>query len=330
MAYDGPDEKTLLSLLTLASRAPSIHNSQPWIWRIAEHSIHLYLDRDRWLPATDPDGRDAVISCGAMLHHVRVALAAAGWSTTVHRFPNPAEVDHLAAVEFTAKSPTEKDIALAGAITRRRTDRRRYSSWQVPSAFLKLLADRAAKQGAILTATTDSRGHYALVSLFAEAARLQEGDPAYADELAVWTGRHFGSTDGVPSANTPSGYGDYSSDPRRTFADGTLAQTESADPDAGELLIIGTSSDDPASQLRAGEATSAVLLGATDLGLASCPLSQPLEVADTRRRLRDQVLDGAQCPQLVVRVGWAAATQEPLPVTPRRPVGSFANTLSAY
>ena len=52
--------------------------------------------------------------------------------------------------------------------------------------------------------------------------------------------------------------------------------------DAGSLILLSTSSDDDLSRLRAGEAMSAVLLEATSAGLATCPLSQPLEVLETR------------------------------------------------
>ena len=89
--------------------------------------------------------------------------------------------------------------------------------------------------------------------------------------------------------------------------------------------MIGTASDDTMSQLRAGEALSAVLLQATLLGLATCPLSQVLEVDDTRRVLRDDVLDGAMAPQLVLRLGFAPSGPT-LPATPRRQVTEFMYT----
>lgn len=70
----------------------------------------------------------------------------------------------------------------------------------------------------------------------------------------------------------------------RTFPRGSLAEVETGrgEPDGGRLLVLATLADDPESVLRAGEATSAALLTATELGLATCPLSQPLEVTDTR------------------------------------------------
>ena len=44
MTADFPDPKTLRAALTLATRAPSVHNSQPWHWRVGLESLHLYAD----------------------------------------------------------------------------------------------------------------------------------------------------------------------------------------------------------------------------------------------------------------------------------------------
>ncbi|PRC62821.1 NAD(P)H nitroreductase, partial [Mycobacterium sp. ITM-2017-0098] len=68
----------------------------------------------------------------AALHHCVVALAALGWQAKVHRFPNPAEQDHLAALELRRYPAADLDVTLAAAIPRRRTDRRHYSAWPVP------------------------------------------------------------------------------------------------------------------------------------------------------------------------------------------------------
>ncbi len=93
------------------------------------------------------------------------------------------------------------------------------------------------------------------------------------------------------------------------------------------LLVLGTASDDPLSRLRAGEATSAVLLTATTLGLAPCPLTEPLELAGTRQQVRDRVTGGTM-PQMVLRVGWAPVNADPLPATPRRPPAEVVTPLS--
>src|SRR5439155_20248088 len=131
-----PDDDTLRTALELAQRAPSIHNSQPWRWHVGPRTVHLLADPDRHLTQTDPDARDLLLSCGAALHHLRVAFGALGWGTEVHRIPNEHDPDHLAAVETRPHVLTDDDVALAGAITRRRTDRRRFTSWEVPTEHL--------------------------------------------------------------------------------------------------------------------------------------------------------------------------------------------------
>jgi nitroreductase len=318
MIVDHLDQRTVRSALALAVRAPSVHNSQPWRFAIGPSSVHLFADLSRWLPATDTDGRDLVVSCGIVLHHLRVALAASGLRATVRRLPNPEQPDHLAAVSLRPGAPSEADLGTASAITRRRTDRRRYLSWDVPEGFVQELVERAADQGALLRPVREGHERSLLLAAIRDAAAEQEEDPAYQAETALWSGRVADDT-GVPVGNLlrdPLGTG---AGTARRFAEGVLEQADERDDDGAALLVLGTASDDPLSQLRAGEATSAVLLHATELGLATCPLSQPLEVRGARAAVRDAVLGGTLCPQLVLRVGWAPTGPE-LPPTPRRPL----------
>ncbi|MFG1798061.1 Acg family FMN-binding oxidoreductase [Nocardia sp. NPDC049149] len=316
MDHGLPDDNTVKAALALAVRAPSVHNSQPWRWRIGRRSVHLYLDPARALPATDPDQRDMIVSCGAALHHLRVACAALGWSAVVHRLPNPADPNHLASVELLRHRPTPAEVELSAVISRRRTDRRHYSSWPIPAGYLGLAAERAAALGAIVRQASDrSRDH--LVAAARAAAVQHAMDPEYRFELANWSGRHS-AADGVPARNTPSPRPDDEL-PARTFVAPQLSDS-AHEPDCAELLVIGTSADDRISRLRAGEALSAVLLTATNVGLATCVLTEPLELAQLRRDVRVGVLDDSAYPQAIVRIGWVPTSAEPLPPTPRRSI----------
>ncbi|GAA3873781.1 NAD(P)H nitroreductase [Saccharothrix violaceirubra] len=320
MDRDQPDDDTMKAAIALACRAPSVHNTQPWRWLLGDRTVHLYADVDRHVPATDPTGTDLLLGCGAALHHLRIALAALGWAAIVHRLPDPARPDHLAAVEFVRREPTASDVALAAAIPRRRTDRRRYSSWTVPPAVLAQLGDRAADEGAIAHAVVEPEERFELAAALGFAAALQDADPAYRWEVRTWSGRHA-DLDGVPAANAPVGVPVHGDLRLREFPGGELRDVPAGDweEDGASLLVLGTSSTDALSTLRAGEAMSAVLLEATAAGLATCPLSQALEVDETRDRVRRRVLHDTLCPQIVVRVGWPAFNADPLPPTPRRP-----------
>lgn len=317
MTINHIDQRTVRTALALAVRAPSIHNSQPWRWVVGPRSVHLHADLRRWLPATDAQGRDLILSCGAVLHHLRVALAAAGLASSVRRLPNPAEPDHLAALELHPRPSGDAELALAAAISRRRTDRRKFTDWEVPRAFVDELIERATEQGVLLRPVTAAAQRARLLDAIGEAAATQENDAAYRTETAVWSGG-YADVDGVPAANLLRDPVATGAGTARRFSGGLIEQT-AGEPDGAALLVLATASDDTLAQLRAGEALSAVLLHATALGLATCPLSQPLEVASSRQVVQDEVLGGSAVPQLVIRAGWAPAGA-PLPPAPRRPI----------
>jgi hypothetical protein len=319
-----PDRQTLHTVLSLASRAPSIHNSQPWRWRVGTQSLHLYADPDRHLPNTDPDSRDLLLSCGAALHHAVVSLAAMGWQAKINRYPDPLQPSHLAAIEVYRHPTSELDVVLAASIPRRRTDRRHYAWWPVPAADITLMGSRTARAGVMLRQVESLPK---LQSIVAQAVWQHATDQDYLTELATWSGR-YASDSGVPARNTPP------SDPKspipgRLFAGAALAQppdTEAAD-DGAVVLALGTKDDSRLARLRAGEATSLVLLTATALGLSSCPVTEPLEIAETREAVRADVFGAEGYPQMLLRVGWAPVNADPLPPTPRRPVGDVAARL---
>ena len=318
------DEGTVRAAIGLAARAPSIHNTQPWICRLGASSVHLYADPTRWLPATDADRRDLIVSCGAMLHHLEVALASLGLDATVHRLPNPAEPDHLAALELRPGRLRDSAIEDAAAMLRRRTDRRPFGHFPIPEQQIDRLVRCASERGAVLRLIDADGSGELLNTLLRDAADIQDEDPAYQLELALWAGRQA-SDDGIPNASL-LGPTDRARNVSRNFPVGQIEIPIGAAPDQATFLVLGTTSDDRLSQLRAGEALGAVLLRATAMGLASCPLSQPLEVGSTRLRLRDEVLDGTVSPQLVLRLGWAQ-WGTPRPITPRRAVADFVGAM---
>jgi nitroreductase len=320
-----PDSQTMHDALSLATRAPSIHNSQPWRWRVGANSVHLHADPSLRLEHADPDGRELMISCGAALNHLTVALAALGWQSKVRRFPDPARSDHLASMELHRYPPSEVDIALAAAIPRRRTDRRNYSFWPVSASDVALMGARAARLGVTLRRMDPADDFRALM---VRLVSLHASDHDYLLELATWSGR-YGSTAGVPARNTPR------SDPRATvpariFAGPALAQPPDAEPadDNGVLLALGTDGDEPLDRLRAGEATSLMLLTATALGLASCPVSEPLEISSLRDALQTEAFGIEKFPQMLVRMGWSSVNADPLPATPRRPLPEVVTWLN--
>lgn len=317
MSAEFPDAATLRAALALAARAPSVHNVQPWQWRVGADRLHLHVDPARRLVHTDPDGRETLISCGAALHHCVIALAALGWQSRVRRFPDPDDPLCLGTIELRRQPAAEVDITLAAAIPRRRTDRRHFSNWPVGHGDISLLGVRAARMGIVMRRLEPSVD---LRAALAQAVWQHATDPDYLNELTVWTGR-YASSAGVPARNTPES-DPASPVPARIFAGAALAQPPDVPPeqDSGALVALGTARDDDLARLRAGEATSLLLLTATAQGLASCPVTEPLEIPETRAGIRADAFDDGSYPQMLLRIGWAPVNADPLPAPPRRPL----------
>ena len=333
-ADDKPGHDVLTAALHLAVRAPSLHNTQPWRWLVDPGAVHLHADSTRRLPGTDAGGREMVISCGAALQHFLVALAAAGWRGRTRRLPTPADPGCLAVVGFEAAPVTAADAALAAAIPRRRTDRRRFGSWPVPSELVGELLEVADLHGVRLQPISEPRQRRKLFSVVADAAERHATDPAQVAELAAWSGRAAGATDGVPATAAPAPQRVAGQPPMRAFVrparPAPVRAAASPEPEASELLLLSTAGDSPLQWLRAGEIAANGLLAATRDGLASSLLTEPLEDADTRGYLKSSVVRSeVWSPQLLLRIGWPVQEAAELPPVPRRPLAEVVTALDA-
>jgi hypothetical protein len=308
-------------MVAFATRAPSVHNTQPWLWRASRGGLELFADRARQLSRADPDGRDLLLSCGAALHHLRVAAAALGWAADVRHAPDPEYPGLLASIEFSPQDVSEEAARLLTCLMQRQTDRRRFSPPPLAREQSRSLVEAGSGWGATVTWVEDEGVRMRLLRLTAEADERQRRDPAYATEVDTWVRerRHDGvAATNVPQASAIGVAGDLV--PRR-FPPGTLvdgSQDRTSTPPG--IVVIATSSDDTLSRVRAGEALSAVWLEATGKNLAAVPLSQATEVDDTRRLLATRELGDRACPQILLCVGWPQADCPPPPYTARRPV----------
>ncbi|PWU58608.1 nitroreductase, partial [Micromonospora globispora] len=146
-----PTARVLEAAARQSLYAPSVFNTQPWRWRVTGNVLELRTDPTRQLDTTDPDARLLTLSCGAVLHHARVSLAAVGWAIDVDRFPVLEDPQLLARLVTTG--PADIDVTagrLVDAIPRRRTDRRAYGDRPVPEAALSRLRDAVEAEGAHL------------------------------------------------------------------------------------------------------------------------------------------------------------------------------------
>ncbi len=313
----------LKDAVRLACHAPSLYNSQPWLWVVDGARLDLFLDPGRVLH-TDRSGRQALISCGAVLDHLRVAMTAAGWMTNVDRFPTPNNPEHLATIEFTPMHVvTDDQRRRADAILTRRTDRLPFmapftapTTWESFESVLRSRVDAGAVRLDVLP--DEMRVRLTEASQLTESLRLY--DSSYHSELDWWTAP-FEVSEGIPYSSLVS-----AAESDRVGVNRVFPVTHNSErrtdigQDYSKILMLSTDTDSRAGALSCGEALSTVLLECTMAGLATCPVTHLTELSVSRELLA-AVTDHTDLPQVLIRVGVAPALGEVPPVTPRRPLG---------
>jgi nitroreductase len=291
----------LAQAATTAGYAPSVHNTQPWRWTVLPDRLELSAERDRQLTATDDEGRLLTISCGAALHHARLALAAEGRQCTVDRLPDPARPDLLAVLTPDRQEDAAPSaMRLVQSMRVRHTDRRPLSDRALPDDVVQAIAEAVRAEGPHLHVLSGGQV-YDLAAAADRAGAVEADDERIQEELAYWTSRGDGL--GVPGYTLPAEQ-PATTVPERDFRRaGTLPATPGHDRAAAYGVLYGDA-DEPLWWLKAGEALSAAWLTAAGLGASLLPLSAVVEVAITRTALR-RLLADLGWPYLVVRLGYA-------------------------
>jgi nitroreductase len=318
--------ETMLAALDSAIRAPSTHNTQPWIFGIEDDpaAITLFADTDRALGIADPTNRELFISCGTVLHHVRVALAARGRACRIERLPDPAQPLFVARVTLGESIPiTEEALALEHAIQERHTDNSVFQRGALSTTVLDRLAKMVSNEGARLHVLEREDERAMVADLVAVADRVQQEDPLFRDELAHWLRSGIAQAEDGITIEGIRGF----IEPWivRTFdrGDGEAARDRALILEGSPCIVmLSTERDTPMDWVRAGEALSALLLGVTDEELSSSYLSQVVEVSSTRAAL-DGLLEG-RIVQVVLRVGHGSGGRQ----SARRPVRKMLKTRS--
>lgn len=332
-ADDRLDRDAALSVLAVAVRAPSIHNTQPWRWRLDEGGLTLLADRSRQLSVADPDGHSLLVSCGAALHLTEVALAAAGWVVETTVMPQADDPDALAHFRPRSKQqPGARAVALAEAALRRRSDRRPFTPEQITPDTAEQLRTAASDPNGWIDFPRDEDRRVELAVAVSWADRVERHDEAYIAEMQHWLRDpevHV-LQDGVPLEAVPRVEADH---PRRTdvplrdFELGvTGAQLIAQDVDEHPLIaIVFTTYETPRDHLEAGRAMMRLMLEAEVRGMASCPLSQAVDFAAFRTRLQG-LMGWIGYPQMMLRLGYPSGPSDGLVRTPRRPPEAVLDT----
>jgi len=299
-------------LIATAARAPSVHNSQPWRFQVDRDAIELLCDprRRTW---ADGGGREMLISCGAALFGLRLAVRSLGFQPAVELLPDPDRLRLLARVRLGRSVPANAlETRMLAAVVHRHTHRGAFADEPLPRGLLPGLQNDVLVEGAELALIPPGLAYQRLARLAATAARRGDLDPRAKAAIRRWT-RAAGQPerDGIPATALTAG-------PARQRRPGRLPQrdfdlgrnlgrlrADGAPPAVTAVLL--TRGDRRADWLHAGQALHRMLLHAASEWVFASLYTQPLEDEITRLLIPGQ-LGIRGHPQMIMQLGRARIT----------------------
>jgi hypothetical protein len=310
----GPGKSRRLAfLLKYAVLAPSSHNAQPWKFGVSCDEIALFVNPDRWLRVADPDQRELYGSIGCALENLLIAAEHFGYNYQVNYFPEALNQRLVASVEFQPgrKMALYRGPELLDAISLRHTNRLPYDSRPIPQEAIERIKACVVEEGISLHLTADLEARRKADDLACCADAMEFANPDFRKELAQWVGNSaFGSAWLLEKLAQLAGaylhLGNY-----KVKSDADLLMG------APVLGILCSLENDRLTQVRVGQVFERIYLTATALGIRMQPMSQIVEIAETRAALATLVPSKGVIPQQPFRLGFAEAETSH---TPRRPV----------
>jgi len=254
-----------------------------------------------------------LISCGAALFGLRLAVRSLGYLPVTELLPDPAQLRLMARVRTGAAVPANGlERQMLDAVPHRHTHRGPFAPGPLPHGLLAGLQHDALAEGATLVPVTGGLAYDRLERITAAAARRGDLNPRTRAEIRRWTRMAAGmARDGIPgtalagSTRRPPGRL-----PQRDFDLGrgiTRLPSGGAPPSATAVLL--TPGDRRADWLRAGQALYRLLLHAASQWVFASLYTQPLEDGATRDLIKSQLaLPGH--PQMLLQLG-PATTASP-------------------
>jgi nitroreductase len=297
-------------LIATAARAPSVHNTQPWRFKVSPYTIELYADLRRKL-RVDPIGREMLISCGAAVFGLRLGVRSLGYLPQVELLPDPGRLRLLARVRLGPAVPiTAREREMLEALPHRHTHRGPFEPGPLPAGLLAGLQHDALSEGATLAIVDQALAYEQLAAIIAATGRRQDLDPVARAEVRRWSrGMGAPARDGIPAQAFPATAARQPGRlPQRDFDLGRGLGLLATGGRPAATAVLLTTGDGRADWLRAGQALHRLLAHAASRWVFASLHTQPLEAAAIRSLIRTRLaLPGA--PQMLLQLGPARTTQ---------------------
>lgn len=308
-----------LFMVEQAVKAPSGHNTQPWLFKLNEASIEIHPNLDKSLPVVDFDNRELFIALGCATENLCIAASCKGYKPTVSYSKNGIITVGLTKDCFIKADPLFRQISI------RQTNRNVYNGSKIPEDTIAVLNSIRLEPDIHMyfyangTADFDSIADYVF-----RGNTIQMRDKAFKQELRKWmryNRKHQDRTnDGLSYAvfgapNLPM----FIVRPIMSKLINEKSQNKSDKKkirSSSHLVLFTTQGNTVREWIDLGRSLERLLLKSTESGIRHAYLNQPNEIRGLSLQMAEMLNISGEYPTILLRLGYA----EKLPYSKRKKI----------
>lgn len=312
----------LEKLIEYGIKAPSGHNTQPWLFSVNESEIHIHPDLNRALPVVDSDNHALYISLGCAVENIVIAATQYGLRASVS-INKAQDSKPFIVISLTPDDFIQED-ELVNYIEKRQSTRNEYSDQKVPEVDLNTLRNSFEFEGVGLITLTEGNKIDKLEPLIIEGSNKQFRNKEFVEELVNWF--RFSKAEaenkgdglwiksmGLP--NMPRFIGNIVMKYFVTAKSEAKRWKKLINATAGFALFT-TNKNDVHHWVQLGRAFQRFGLTATKLDISHAHVNMPCEELEVRKKLAAKFNLSSKHPLLLIRFGYS----ETMPYSQRRNV----------
>jgi nitroreductase len=309
-----------IQMVSHAIKAPSGHNTQPWLFHIDSDAIEIHPDLSRTLPVVDENHRELYISLGCAAENLIIAAGAMGYET---RYSVLSDLGQEPFIRIELRKGEAEMSHLFEQIEKRQTNRSVYKNLTIAKDTLDVLKALVnAPSVKLHYYEHGTAGFVTLQEYIRVGNAIQMMDDDFRKELMSWI-----RFNGVQVSKRPDGlsYKVMKTPPLPGFLGKAIVgsflkpdaqnKTDMEKIDSSSHFVLFTVPESTIENwVQLGRVLQRFLLETTRLGIACAFLNQPCEVNKLTEQLPEALdLDG-EVPNILLRIGYA----DPIPYAPRR------------
>jgi hypothetical protein len=321
----------LSELIYLAALAPSGHNTQPWTVTVVDETNWIIgTDKERWLPAVDPDNREMLLSIGAFLETLIIAAGVKGYKAEYEVLAKSTVDTDILKLKLYKTGEVSYDFGLE-KIKRRRTLRSNLLNDELAKEDIGFITKNAADQVVYFDSKSRQGQYLAEGTLLANKTQIYRNSAQ--EELAKWIRWSNAEIKSHRNGLTPETmeitgiarwyvktFFSRKSVVTDTFRETAVKKVEEQVSQGGGWLLVTSHGDSISELIQAGRQLQNIWLQVRDKMIAIHPMTQMLEENPWKTGITNFLgFDGSV--QFILRVGYVAPY--PAPVSLRMPLDQF-------